>query len=83
MCSTSATHKWCITWDYCPYYLVNNCGSYLKEETVNVLHIGGGILLSQQLWLMKKEENMQVGEGIRDCNSYVLHVGYFNKWFSP
>ena len=46
---------------------------------VHVLHIGGGILLSQQLWLMKKEENMQVGGGIWDCNSYVptsLSVGY-------
>jgi hypothetical protein len=32
MWSTSATHEWCITWDYCPCYLVNNCGSYLKEE---------------------------------------------------
>ena len=50
-----------------------------KKKTVHVLHIGGGILLNQQLWLMKKEENMPVGGGIWDCNSYVptsLFVSY-------
>ena len=45
MWSTSVTHEWCITWDYCPCLLSQQLWLIFerKKKMVHVLHVGGGI----------------------------------------